>query len=380
MEMDPSSSFSSASPPHLAMAAFFGALLVAVSAFFIHKRSVDQVLHRLIEIRRRTPAEVGDRLMAGDGEGQEEGFGGYEGFDVEEEDRESGGGRGEDGLNFIKRYGISSSVPNVGLSNEWFEDDSSKFEFHNPVGFCTRPLSSSLSKPNLAMLQRVLRDAHGVGSSLTPSDSSTRIATQTIGGNQLEKSVHSSGQGKELQMGDTRSVQENNNSTLSDGKLTVQESSSSPVKCDYPNGMKNQKSGVIAYEQKAILDLPANATLDISLTNDGNDFTVDNMLPLKAAIPELLNVEEEEVRRMLRECLELRQAYVYEEEVAPWNQSLDATESEKNGDPFCPVEKMDHDFRMEDGVIHVYASENDTTELFPVASATKFFTDVHHIY
>lgn len=145
--------------------------------------------------------------------------------------------------------------------------------------------------------------------------------------------------------------------------------------------MKNQKSGVIAFEQKAILDLPANATLDISLTNDGNDFTVDTMLPLKAAIPEPLNVEEKEVRRMLHECLELRQAYVYEEEVAPWNQSLDATESEKNRDPFCfcPVEKMDHDFRMEDGVIHVYASENDTTELFPVASATKFFTDVHHI-
>ena len=54
-------------------------------------------------------------------------------------------------------------------------------------------------------------------------------------------------------------------------------------------------------------------------------------------------MEEEEVRRMLRECLELRQAYVYKEEVAPWNQPLDATESEKNRDPFrfCPVEKTD---------------------------------------
>ncbi|KAJ8445420.1 hypothetical protein Cgig2_031233 [Carnegiea gigantea] len=46
---------------------------------------------------------------------------------------------------------------------------------------------------------------------------------------------------------------------------------------------------------------------------------------------------------MLRECLELRQAYVYKEEVAPWNQPLDATESGKNHDPFCfcPVEKTD---------------------------------------
>lgn len=34
---------------------------------------------------------------------------------------------------------------------------------------------------------------------------------------------------------------------------------------------------------------------------------------------------------------------------------------------------------MEDGVIHVYASETDTVDLFPVASATTFFTDMHHL-
>ncbi|KAL0421195.1 UNVERIFIED_CONTAM: AMP deaminase [Sesamum latifolium] len=38
-----------------------------------------------------------------------------------------------------------------------------------------------------------------------------------------------------------------------------------------------------------------------------------------------------------------------------------------------------HFFRMEDGVVRVYASESDTEELFPVASSTRFFTDMHHL-
>ncbi|KAJ8755406.1 hypothetical protein K2173_019204 [Erythroxylum novogranatense] len=32
-----------------------------------------------------------------------------------------------------------------------------------------------------------------------------------------------------------------------------------------------------------------------------------------------------------------------------------------------------HHFRMEDGVIHVYADEHDTSDLFLVVNATTFF-------
>ena len=54
-----------------------------------------------------------------------------------------------------------------------------------------------------------------------------------------------------------------------------------------------------------------------------------------------LNVEEEEVQRMLRECLQLREAYVYKEQVAPWYKPVDANTSGKIEDPFhfYPVEK-----------------------------------------
>lgn len=59
-----------------------------------------------------------------------------------------------------------------------------------------------------------------------------------------------------------------------------------------------------------------------------------------------LNVEEEEVQRMLRECLELREAYVYREQVAPWNKPLDDTASGAVEDPFhfYPIEKTDVSF------------------------------------
>lgn len=49
----PPSPFSPVSSAQLAVAALFGASVMAISAFYIHKRSVDQVLDRLINIRRR---------------------------------------------------------------------------------------------------------------------------------------------------------------------------------------------------------------------------------------------------------------------------------------------------------------------------------------
>lgn len=86
---------------------------------------------------------------------------------------------------------------------------------------------------------------------------------------------------------------------------------------------------------------------------------------------------------MVRECLELRDNYVYREEIAPWTKEpvMEPSVPKASCDPFHfePVEKTAHHFRMEDGVVHVYASESGTVELFPVASSTTFFTDMHHL-
>ncbi|XP_021747707.1 AMP deaminase-like isoform X3 [Chenopodium quinoa] len=360
---------------HLAMAAFFGASLMAISALFIHKRSVDQFLERLIEVRRRKVVYRDARLMDGEVEeiavleeeeelGVEDyGGGGNEGFnlqdDDEEEEREiigqiwgvpSKNGVEENlDMNLIPSYGISSSVPNFGkFSNGWIEDDSNN-----------HGLSYSLDKSHLPLLHRYLRNADGCSSA------------------PLEDTVTSNGQAKELNSGDPIPSQENNNS---DSKVTVQKSPALPVGYENHNTMQDQKSRVAACDRKAILDLPANVEIDMpSTVAGGND--AETILPLKAPIPVPLNVEEEEVQKLLRDCLELREAYVYKEQVAPWTKPVDSTASGKIEDPFhfSPVEKTNHDFRMEDGVVHVYASKDDMEELFPVPSATKFFTDMHQV-
>ncbi|RHN41196.1 putative AMP deaminase [Medicago truncatula] len=90
-----------------------------------------------------------------------------------------------------------------------------------------------------------------------------------------------------------------------------------------------------------------------------------------------MNIEEEEVCKMIQECLDLGKKYVYKENVLPWK----AEPVETNSDPFHfePVEATAHHFKMEDGVVRVFASKTDTEELFPVASATSFFTDMDYI-
>uniref|UniRef100_A0A803MB09 Transmembrane protein n=1 Tax=Chenopodium quinoa TaxID=63459 RepID=A0A803MB09_CHEQI len=199
---------------HLAMAAFFGASLMAISALFIHKRSVDQILERLIEVRRRKVVYRDTRLMDGEveevavvEEEEEEELGvedyggdGNEGFnlqdDDEEEEREVRGqvwgvpsksGVEENlDMNLIPSYGISSSVPNFGkFSNDWVEDDSN---IHG--------LSSSLDKSHLPLLHRYLRNADGCSS--VP----------------LGDTVTSNGQAKELNNGDPISSQENNSPSI----------------------------------------------------------------------------------------------------------------------------------------------------------------------
>lgn len=101
---------------------------MAISAFFIHKRSVQHVLQRLIEIRRH-------RLMDAEEEEEDELIdAGNQGFGMEVDEEEESS---------ILCYGIPSSDPNVngGLSDDWVEgDDSPK-------------IIGSLDKSNLPLLQ-----------------------------------------------------------------------------------------------------------------------------------------------------------------------------------------------------------------------------------
>ncbi|KAJ7961213.1 AMP deaminase [Quillaja saponaria] len=104
---------------------------------------------------------------------------------------------------------------------------------------------------------------------------------------------------------------------------------------------------------------------------------------LKITPNEIPSPDEVEVYVVLQECLEMRKRYVFKEAVAPWEKEIitDPSTPKPNPDPFfyAPEGKSDHYFKMQDGVIHVYRNKNSDEELFPVADATTFFTDLHHI-
>uniref|UniRef100_A0A0R0HC27 AMP deaminase n=1 Tax=Glycine max TaxID=3847 RepID=A0A0R0HC27_SOYBN len=96
-----------------------------------------------------------------------------------------------------------------------------------------------------------------------------------------------------------------------------------------------------------------------------------------------LSPDEVEAYVFLQECLEMRKRYVFREAVAPWDKEVisDPSTPKPNPDPFLyiPEGKSDHYFEMQDGVIRVYPDRDEKEELFPVADATTFFTDLHHL-
>ncbi|KAF9680053.1 hypothetical protein SADUNF_Sadunf06G0080000 [Salix dunnii] len=104
---------------------------------------------------------------------------------------------------------------------------------------------------------------------------------------------------------------------------------------------------------------------------------------LKISPIEMPSQDEVDSYTILQECLEMRKRYLFKEAIAPWEKEIisDPSTPKPNPDPFSftPEGKSDHYFKMQDGVIHVYPNKDSKEELFPVADATMFFTDLHHI-
>ncbi|GMH10214.1 hypothetical protein Nepgr_012055 [Nepenthes gracilis] len=109
----------------------------------------------------------------------------------------------------------------------------------------------------------------------------------------------------------------------------------------------------------------------------------ETFVRLKITPTEAPSSDEKESYLVLQECLELRESYVFREAIAPWEKEviLDPSTPRPNPNPFhfSPEGKSDHFFQMEDGVVQVYANKDSKEKLFCVADATTFFTDLHHI-
>lgn len=398
MVMDPSST----SSLQLAMAALVGASLMAISAFYIHKRAVDQVLDRLIEIRRKHPHKSDTHFDEEEGE--------EENGDTEEGDFEEGFGSDGDAImrqqsqsrlsrsledSTLRRYGVSSSLPNVSVRNDWLEEDA---KFDEAIRVRAQNCSaSSLEKLNfiptgLPSLQTPRRLEEG--QSINHSGSGTRLTSlgrlpMTPVGNAFENAEDSDEDGTERANEDDITYNNENVDAfgymINDADSKAQTSSALPFRGDGMNYVQDINYRATINDAKPALGLHDNGKVDAASRNAvGTETILHNTISqLRTTVPEPTNIEEEEVWKMIQECLDLRKRYVYTEKVAPWMKEAEpeTNVSEMRSDPFhfVPVEASKHHFRMEDGVVHVYASESDTTELFPVASATAFFTDMHHI-
>ncbi|KAK6922075.1 AMP deaminase [Dillenia turbinata] len=399
MDSSSSASSSSASTLHLAMAAFFGASLMAISAFYIHKRSVDQLLHRLIQIRRSSSSSAGTAATTaaaaatatedddgGDSYFTETEFEG-ESTEIDEEEidfryeRESIDQRvWQQRLsrslddNALSHYRISSSVPNVVLTKHWVRDDSNLIE---PM----RSDNHDFVPSNMPPLRIGKNDGENHSGPKMRAAVERLMIPRTIIGSMHEGADDSDEERTELTDGEDLFSYENRNA-LTDSVA-----------------MENKRSAGID-KGKTGLDLHGKGQADTASLQIGkNDLDLTNLImPLRVALYGIFkfltsvmvvdsikstNAEENEVKKMLRECLDLRESYVYRENIAPWTRATvaESSQSEMNGDPFHfhSSEATGHYFRMEDGVMRVYASKDDTVELFPVASSTTFFTDLHHI-
>lgn len=117
--MDPSSSL----PPslHLAMAALLGASFMALSAFYIHRCTVEHALLRLVELHCKPLAtsddEDDDRSRFGDDDIEAE-------TDANLRNYQGALSRSvDDCSNVLRSYRITSSMPNVVSATDWFGED-----------------------------------------------------------------------------------------------------------------------------------------------------------------------------------------------------------------------------------------------------------------
>lgn len=345
---------------------------MAISAFYIHKRSVDQVIDRLIKLRRRPDLHCTD----------DEDYFGYEDGDIDtdnrnylDDDDDDGGG---DYVVNNHAYGMSCSLPNVGLANEWMNERVS-----NPVSFGSLEKLVSDNLPPLRMIQRQGEHHHDHQSnSKTRMGSFGRIHTpRSPASYAYEGADNSDDDGTETAVGeDTEYFDEGINTSAHDIYSSIQNVS---LVLSQAENVSNNQTNLHKKASKEINSTVDHSSEKVELISENipvNDHSIG--FPQATMMKESLNHEEEEVRKMIRECLDLREKYVFREENVPWTQSVgDSCVSDLKSDPFrfIPVESTKHHFRMEDGVVHVYASEDDSVDLFPVASATTFFTDMHHI-
>ncbi|XP_078435283.1 AMP deaminase, putative / myoadenylate deaminase [Wolffia australiana] len=344
---------------HMAMAALVGASIVAISAYSMHRKTLEQVLE--YARRERSRRKVRNR-------GPDE--------DNFEEDENSELDCPSPPAKFDKREHRSqrsSALADVNLVNGSFNGDVDKVEDSKSLSF----------PPQLPRLQ-----IHPEGNRQSRSASVSKRAEHGIRSISPRPPISSS---LESIQG---SADDNSPSDFKTEEIYIDPIQDSTSQADAflqdlpdeaeTEANSNTLSGANVIRSHTVSgDLhsvqPDPVTADILRKEPEHE----NYIKLKITPTETPSADETEVFMVLQECLKLRKAYVFTEQVTPWEKEVitDPSTPKPNPNPFVYTseKKTDHHFQMEDGVVHVYANKNSKKKLFHVPDATEFFTDLHRL-
>ncbi|KAI3447797.1 hypothetical protein Pfo_004462 [Paulownia fortunei] len=336
---------------HLAMAALFGASFVAVSAYYMHRKTLNQ----LLEFAKAIERDRDDIAAAEDG------------GDAADHVKKYPSRRRRKGNGGYNRRG-SASLPDV-----------TAFSGGGSVGEVEEKRNGSVHvdaiPPGLPRLQTLPEGKSGNVSSTTraghlirPTSPKSPVASASA----FESVEDSDDEDNMTDIAklDTTYIDTNGNANVPDHINatgdTMPVATSSMI-----------RSHSVSGDLHGVQPDPVAADI-LRKEPEQETFVRLRISPL-----EIPSLDEVEVYRTLQDCLEMRRSYVFREAVAPWEKEIisDPSTPKPIQNPFdhTPEGKSDHYFQMEDGVVYVYANRDSEEKLFPVADATTFFTDLHHI-
>ncbi|KAH6798240.1 AMP deaminase [Perilla frutescens var. hirtella] len=323
---------------HLAMAALFGASFVAVSAYYMHRKTLNQLLEFAKAIERER-----DDFAAEEGAG-----------DAAEQLKRYPSRRRRKANGGYNRRG-SASLPDVTTFSGGGGGVGEAEEKRNgPVHVDSIPVGL----PRL----HTLPEGHLIRPTSPKSPVASASAFESVEGSDDEDNM------TDTAKLDTTYLHTNGNANLPDHNANGEQMPVAPSMI---------RSHSVSGDLHGVQPDPVAADI---LRKEPEQET---FVRLRISPTEIPSMDEVEVYRTLQDCLELRKSYIFREAVTPWEKEVISDPSTpkpiQNPFDYTLVGKSDHYFQMEDGVVNVYANKDSKETLFPVADATTFFTDLHHI-
>ncbi|CAI9097263.1 OLC1v1033648C1 [Oldenlandia corymbosa var. corymbosa] len=366
---------------HLAMAALVGASVVAVSAYYMHRKTLNQLLEfaKTMERERGRGEEGGGGVAAAVDEGggaddSPQHLNKYRGADGVEKRRSHGRQKGSNG--YYRRG--SASMPDVTAISRGMDVVEEKRIMNGPIHVDCIPLGLPRlhtlpeGKPGHASSSK--RSGHLIRPTSPKSPVPSASAFESVEGSDDEDNVadnagldtayiHANGNvGPECE-GMFQNLPDNGNANNGEQMALAA-----------PSLIRSHS---VSGDLHSVQPDPVAADI-LRKEPEQETFVRLKISPREAPSP-----DEVDVYRNLQTCLELRQSYVFREAISPWEKEIitDPSTPKPIPNPFdyALEQKSDHYFQMEDGVVQVYANKDSKEKLFPVADATTFFTDLHHI-